>query len=257
VIHDYSTVTESPGTHVTREGLDMAWTRYAFAAEYCDGRGVLDVACGAGQGLGHLRRRARRVVGGDYTGRLLAGARAHYGPSMGLVRLDAHALPFAPRSFDLLILFEAIYYLARPEAFLAESRRLLRPGGLVLVCTANRHRPDFSPSPHSVRYWSARELEALMRSQGFEVELFGAFPTRADSARDRIVGVLRRVAVALHLMPKTMKGKELLKRVFLGRLLEFPPEVDERTGAYDRPVRIAAGQDTPDYKVIYAVGRLA
>jgi ubiquinone/menaquinone biosynthesis C-methylase UbiE len=256
VTQDYSHVTESPGTRVTREALDMVWTRYAFAAPYCEGRDVLEVACGAGQGLGHLRRHARLVVGGDYTGGLLSGARRHYGPSLPLVQLDAHALPFTLHRFDVLILFEAVYYLARPEAFLAESRRVLRPGGLVLVCTANRHRPDFNPSPHSVRYWSARELEALMRSQGFEVELFGAFSTRADSARERIVGALKRGAVALHLMPKTMRGKELLKRLFLGRLTDFPPEVDEGTGAYDEPVRIAPGQDTPDYKVLYAVGRL-
>jgi protein-L-isoaspartate O-methyltransferase len=58
---DYSDVTEAHGNQITREALAMMCTRYVFAARLSDGRDVLEVGCGAGQGLGVLRERARRV----------------------------------------------------------------------------------------------------------------------------------------------------------------------------------------------------
>ena len=64
---DYTTVTEIPRGRVTREQLTRMCTRYYFASKFCEGKDVLEVGCGAGQGLGYLARKARRVVGGDCT----------------------------------------------------------------------------------------------------------------------------------------------------------------------------------------------
>jgi len=58
---DYTTVTEMPGLKASREQLAMLYTRYAFAAKFCDGKDVLEVGCGAGQGLGYLATKARKV----------------------------------------------------------------------------------------------------------------------------------------------------------------------------------------------------
>ena len=48
---NYATVTETPGNRVTRDAIAMMYTRYAFAARYCEGKQVLEVGCGAGPGL--------------------------------------------------------------------------------------------------------------------------------------------------------------------------------------------------------------
>jgi 2-polyprenyl-3-methyl-5-hydroxy-6-metoxy-1,4-benzoquinol methylase len=63
---DYCTVTELPGSNATKEQLARLYHRYHFAAGFCEGKDVLEVACGAGQGLGYLARKAKSVVGGDY-----------------------------------------------------------------------------------------------------------------------------------------------------------------------------------------------
>ena len=97
------------------------------SARYCEGRQVLEVGCGAGSGLGYLGTRARRVVAGDYTHELLAMARSHYGPRFPLVRLDGEHLPFRERGFDVVLLYEAIYYLQDAGRFVDEARRVLRP----------------------------------------------------------------------------------------------------------------------------------
>jgi hypothetical protein len=115
----------------------------------------------------------------------------------------------------------ALYYLAQPQAFVAEARRVLRPDGRLVLCTVNREWADFNPSPFSTVYHSAAELRALLEGGGFDTTLFAAFPAQRATTRDRAVSAVKRFAVAFGLVPKTMRGKRLLKRVFLGRLVSF------------------------------------
>ena len=251
---DYSTVTEITGTRLTREGVAMMHTRYRFATEHASGSDVLEVACGAGQGLGGLQRLARRVVGGDCTFDLLRGALEHYGPRVGLLCMDAQALPFRDSSFDVAILYEAVYYLPRPERFFAEARRVLRPGGKLLVCSANPDWSEFNPSPHSVRYYSPAGMEDLIRAAGFTTRTFVAYPSASPSRSARVVAALRRFAVRFHLMPSTMKGKEALKRLFYGKLEAMPPELNLQGVPAESPRPLDAGMAGGDYKVYFVTG---
>ena len=250
---DFRPVTETPGDRVTARALEMVWTRYRFAADFCPGRDVLEVGCGAGQGLEFLGRHARRIVGGDYTAALLEAARQH-GAAVPLLRLNAQSLPFMEASFDLVILYEAVYYLPEPDRFFAEARRVLRPGGAIIVGTVNPEVPDFNPSPYSHRYLTGPELAAGLMQCGFDVEVLGAFADDTSSLAARLVSLIKRVAVRFDLIPKTMKGKEMLKRLFLGRLMTFPAAIDEGMATYHEP-RPIDGRRAP-CRVLYAVGRL-
>ena len=252
---DYSTVTEVPGFQSSLEAASMMYTRYANAARLCEGKAVLEVACGAGQGLGYLGTRASRVVGGDYTNELLGVAYKHYDGRVPLVQLDAHMLPFQDSSFEVIILYEAIYYLQRPEDFLDECRRVLQGKGVVLICTVNKDWSDFNPSPFSTRYFSTQELGQLLKEHGFGVELYGAFPVANGTAKDRIVSLIKRVAINLHLVPKTMKGKEVLKRLFFGKLAPIAPEITEGMAELFPLVALNGESNSSKYKVLYAVGR--
>ena len=252
---DYSGVTELAGGRASGEQLSRLYHRYRSAASYCESKDVLEVGCGAGQGLGYLAKRAREVIGGDYTHTNLLHARRHYQGRVKLVRLDAHHLPFPDNSFDVVILFEAIYYLASPEKFFDESHRVLRSDGLLLICTVNRDWPDFHASPFSVRYFSAPELVATLREKAFEVELFGAYLVSTGPAKDRVVSSIKRMAVALRLMPKTLRQREILKRVFFGKLKAVPPEIEEDLAEYTPLVPISPERPNFQYKVLYALGR--
>lgn len=253
---DFSTVTETTGVPVTREQLSRMYSRYRFAAGYCHGKVVLEVAAGSGQGLGVIAETASWVVGSDYTESLLQKARKHYKDRIPLVRLDAHRLPFVSDSFDVVILYEAVYYLADPRQFLQECRRVLRSAGTVILCSANKEWSDFNPSPFSYQYYSARELAQFFRAEGFDVELAAACPVAAHSSRDKVVSLIKRGAVKLHLMPKTMGGKKLLKRLFLGRLTPLPPEIKEGMAEYSPPVSIPANSRCCQFKVLFAVAHL-
>lgn len=253
---DYSRVSEAPGIRVTREAVSMLRTRYAFAARFCRGKDVLEVACGTGLGLGVLARYARGVVGGDYTDAMLRLAQRHYRGRVPLVRLDAHTLPFTEASFDVVILFEAIYYLARPQEFLRECCRVLRPEGILLLCSANKEWEGFSPSWLSWGYFSAREMRELLNSTDFDVEVFGAFPNSNRSWSRRTISKIRKLGARMGLIPSTMKRKEILKRLFYGPLVLLGAEADG--DLTDAAPLFPVGPNDPsgEYKVLYAVGKL-
>jgi ubiquinone/menaquinone biosynthesis C-methylase UbiE len=253
---DYSTVTEVPGNRVTKEQLERMFHRYCFAANFSQGKEILEVACGAGQGLGYLAKKAKRVFGGDYTEKLIKDAKRYYKERVPLLRLDAHFLPFRDQSFDAVILYEAIYYLAHPEQFLDEARRVLRKEGVLLLATFNKDWSEFNPSPFSTRYFSVPELGALLGEKEFKTEIYGVFSVLPKGAKEKIITTIRKAAVALHLIPKTMKGKELIKKIFYGRLQPLKEEIEEGVCEYVPPFPVPSDIANHVYKVIYSVARV-
>jgi len=219
----YVEVTEQPGQMASRIQLEMLGARYAWAADQARGKDVLEAACGAGMGLPVLAAAGRSVQAGDVDSRILRVARAacHGQTNIALRRFRAQELPYPGESFDLVLLFEAIYYLPDVPRFLEEARRVLRPGGTLLIVTVNPEWAGFNPSPFKTRYWSAAELLALLQGAGFAARIEGAFPENSGWMAGAI-GLVRRTAVALGFVPRTMQGKALLKRIFYGRLRAVP-----------------------------------
>jgi SAM-dependent methyltransferase len=256
-VSDYTTVTELPGSKVTREQLERGHHRYFFATGFGEAKDVLEVACGAGLGLGMLAQKAKLVVGGDIDEIILEFAQAHYQgrKNIEIRRLDAQKLPFADENFDLVILYEAIYYLPDPRQFVHEASRVLRRNGTLLIATANKDWADFNPSPFSTRYFSVPELSLLLKEKFQKVEIYGAFPVLADKLKSRIISLIKRIAVALHLMPKTMKGKEIYKRIIFGQLVILPPEIKMEMAQYTPPVPISSQEPEKLHMVIYAVAK--
>lgn len=251
---DYSSVTEVPAGKATGEQLARLYHRYHTASRYAGGRRVLEVACGAGLGLGYLARDAALTVGGDYTENLLYLARSHYRERVPLVRLDAHHLPFRQEAFDLVVILEAIYYLKDAAGFLAEVRRVLADGGRLLISLVNQDWSEFGASPFSIRYYSVPELRDLLRLTDFtNLEFYGAFPAQAASGSRKMVSLIRRLAVTLNLLPKSLEGRARFKRFFYGRLLPLPREVEDgMCGLY--PLEpLPAGTRNFNQKIIYCV----
>jgi SAM-dependent methyltransferase len=249
-------LTETPGQNGSAEQLQRMFTRYHFALNYCTGRDVLEIACGAGQGLGYLARKARAVWGGDYTESLLRVAQAHYGSRIPLLCLDAHHLPVRDGSFDVILLYEALYYLIHPREVFREFRRVLRPGGTVLITLPNRSLPDFHPSPLSIGYYTPPELKALLEPQGFGVTFYGDTPVDYSSIRSRLLAFLKTSVVRLNMMPKTLKGRERLKRIIYGDLTPIPAEIEGNGFPYVAPEPIAADRANGQYRVLYAVAEV-
>lgn len=247
---DFLAVTELSGDMVSQEQVDRMVRRYYWAGTYCKGKDVLEVACGTGQGIGYLASLARSYTAGDYSEAILAIARRHYGKRFDIQQFDAQALPFEAASLDAVIIFEALYYIPDPERFFAECKRVLRPGGVLLVSNANRDLFDFNPSPHSFVYHGVRELADRLQHHGFKVECFGDTPLGEVSAAQRVLRPIKALAARAGLIPKSMAAKKLLKRLVFGKLVPLPAEIPAGLDVQCRPDRLALDAPALGHKVI-------
>ncbi len=114
---------------------------------------LLEVGCGRGVALGPLARLCRPVslVGLEIDAAALAEAARRTRAASVAASLclgDLRDLPFADRSFDLVIDFGTCYHLANPARALAEVARVLRPGGLFVHET---HLQQFLAHPRRTR----------------------------------------------------------------------------------------------------------
>lgn len=248
---NYLEVTELAGDYVSQEQVERLCNRYYWAGKYCAGKDVLEAACGTGQGLGYLATLAKSICAGDYSEDILRIARAHYGDRIALRQFDAQDIPYPDKSMDVIILFEAIYYLPSADKFVGECRRVLRNGGKVLIATANKDLYDFNPSPHSYRYYGVVELNELFSKYGFTAEFFGNTPVDRVSWRQKLLRPVKKLAVQLNLIPGTADGKKFLKRIVFGKLVKMPPIIAEGMVSYTEPVPLPATGPDRKHKVIY------
>jgi SAM-dependent methyltransferase len=168
--------------------------------------------------------------------------------------MDALDLPFADGAFDVVLLFEALYYLPDVLRFLAEARRVLRPGGRLLMATVNSEWRGFHASPLHTRYWTAVELVGALGQAGFATHVAVAFPEAdASSWRNR----LKTLAARYGFLPRTMRRKALLKRIFYGRLERIPSRL-EPAGSEERLIPANNATNFTRYRNLYFEGlRLA
>ena len=92
------------------------------------GARLLDVATGPGFIAQAAADRGAEVVGLDFASAMVAEARLRH-PTVTFREGDAEALPFADATFDAAVMNFGLLHLARPDAAIAEARRVLRAGG--------------------------------------------------------------------------------------------------------------------------------
>jgi SAM-dependent methyltransferase len=97
---------------------------------------AVEVGCGHGAVLEHLRERDLFAVGVEYS-EWLAQEVHTLAPNAALVRGDGNALGLRSASAATVLAFEVIEHLPDPERALSEMLRILRPGGTAILTTPN------------------------------------------------------------------------------------------------------------------------
>lgn len=145
-------------------------------ARRCGGGPVLDVGCGP---AGHVGRfvaaHGPRVIGIDLAPRALAVAR-HRASQLPFVAADMHALPLAAGTCAGIVAFYVLIYEADPTPALEELRRVLRPGGVLLLAVhageGHQHFDDYKGLPVDVELYLRRPavVSGQLVQAGFHVE---------------------------------------------------------------------------------------
>jgi SAM-dependent methyltransferase len=105
---------------------------------------ALDIGAAAGGNTRVLRRHGWRPIALEYSA---DGARIARERGLTVVRGDATTLPAAAETVDLVTAFDVIEHIGHDDLAAAEIRRVLRPGGTLLVTV-----------PCDMRLWSAHDV---------------------------------------------------------------------------------------------------
>lgn len=137
------------------------------------GERLLEMGCGEGANLHHLRGAGAMRVGIDYSGARAAFARRATGAHIAAA--DATRLPFGDGSFDRVLIRDVLHHVPAAAAVLAEAQRVLKPGGRLILVEPNRNSPliwlqaALIPAERGVLRSSAARLRALLAGAGFAV----------------------------------------------------------------------------------------
>lgn len=181
---DYHTGLLDPGSGMfARMGKIARQHMRALRKQVSEGsnRSLLDIGCSSGLFLAEARDAGFTVEGLELSPQTSAFAREHFGLKVTDGLLDDAG--FADESFDVVTLFDVIEHVPDPLDELARVRRILRPGGLLMLSTPNidglfprashalAKRLDYWPHPeppHHLFQFSVRTMRAMLEKAGFE-----------------------------------------------------------------------------------------
>jgi SAM-dependent methyltransferase len=165
---------------------------YNYLLERVGGKRVLDLGCGEGYGADLLASRAADVVGVDLAPEAIYHARKTYRrPNLRFLYMDIYDLQLEDNSFDMVCSLQVIEHLHKPERFMEEARRVLKPGGKCVITTPNRliisPGRETPVNPFHIFEFDDGQFDEFMRGYFPEIETVGIFHAGKLRLHDRLV----------------------------------------------------------------------
>lgn len=146
----------------------------AITALVPEGSVAADLGCGTGEVVERMLGVAGEVIGVDGSARMLDLARKRLPDDAARVSLrigDLGHLPLRDGEADFVAINMVLHHLFSPEAALAEARRVLRPGGSIVIADFDRHENEAMRVTHGDRWlgFTSEALCAALRKAGFSL----------------------------------------------------------------------------------------
>ena len=149
---------------------------YAEISSAVKGKSVLELATGPGMIARHIAQSARAVIATDFSPKMIETAQKKTAAENVTFEVaDATDLRFSDKSFDAVIIANALHVMPNPEKALSEIKRVLKDGGILIA-------PNFIVREHAkknvwqkllslvgVRFnhdWTAEEYKAFLSENG-------------------------------------------------------------------------------------------
>ena len=149
--------------------------RYVFARDYVHGKDVLDIACGEGYGSHILSGVAASVTGVDISPEVIEHARKRYGDKIAFNLGSCTTIPLSSGSVDVVVSYETLEHITEHDAMLKEVRRVLRPGGTLIISTPDTLHYSILPgfkNDYHVRELSKEQFRELIASYFSRFQVF-------------------------------------------------------------------------------------
>ena len=151
--------------------------RYAVAIEYVKDKVVLDIACGEGYGAAMLSSVAQKVFGVDISSEAINHARHKYQSEKIEFRIGSCSkIPLSDHSVDAVVSFETIEHHDQHDAMMAEVKRVLKPGGILVISSPDKYNYSDVPgynNPFHVKELYCDEFKSLLNAYFQNVSIFG------------------------------------------------------------------------------------
>lgn len=150
---------------------------------------VLEIATGPGLLAKHVSFAAERMIATDYSEGMIREARKGKCPeNLKFEIADAIQLPYADKSFDVVLIANALHVMPEPEKALGEIDRVLRKDGLLIAPNFVSHKSGVMSRLWSgilklagIKFehqWSGEEYLCWLEENGWKVQYAKSFPAR-------------------------------------------------------------------------------
>lgn len=133
---------------------------------------IADLGCGTGNAAELLAPVVKQVIAVDQSDAMLVAARQRLAPfkNVEFVRGDLEKIPLANASVDVAAMMLVLHHITEPDAAIAEARRIIRPGGaLVLLDMVAHDRADYRQTMGHKHLGFARpNVERMLSAAGFK-----------------------------------------------------------------------------------------
>lgn len=166
---------------------------YERIPEVIRDKDVLEIATGPGLLARHVVHAARTMIATDYSEGMIAEAQKGDRPdNLTFQVADATSLPFGDKSFDVVLIANALHVMPEPERALAEIGRVLKDGGILIAPNYVNHGAGLLSRIWSgmlqiagIRFdhqWSTQEYLDFLQENGWKVIYSREMPARITLA---------------------------------------------------------------------------
>lgn len=164
---------------------------YSHISTATAGKQVLELATGPGLIAKHIADSAASIIATDFSPKMIEQAKKKQVPENVRFEIaDAADLHYEDKSFDVVIMANALHVVPDPEKVLSEIDRVLRAGGM-LICPTFIHRAENSKENlwakvlkavgiQFAHQWTAEEFRTFIETNGWKVTSGEVVPGRID-----------------------------------------------------------------------------
>lgn len=157
--------------------------RLPFARSFLKGAHILDVGCGGGRDAGFFTKKGLQITGIDVSDVLIKEARKEV-PGAKFICADTLEATFPNNTFDGIWAQAVLLHLKRRDAQRAIKKfhKILKPGGLLHIRVKKGRGEELLSeklsgwSPRFYTYFSKKEMERMVKKQGFRIEFSKILP---------------------------------------------------------------------------------